>query len=242
MDLKDKIVIVTGSSDGLGKALAIRLAREGSQIILMARSEEKLKSVKEEITAAGGNADYVVCDMTRDDSIHSAVEQVKQRYGGVDVLVNNAGIWRPGKTEDLPPEIVHAIFETNAIGPILMTREVLPVLKSRGGGQILNVLSIAGVEEVVDYGVVYTATKHAMQGFTDCLKQECMPHNTRVMGFYPGGMATNIMAAAGITNVPAEQMAKTAMRPEDVAELLTFMLKEPGDVILDHVEMRKFMK
>jgi len=236
-DLKNQVVIVTGASDGLGKGLAIRLAKEGARLALVARNEEKIKAVAAEISQSGAEVKYFVCDLTSVEQIQKTVAEIKAAYGTVDVLINNAGIWSPGDLISHTVEKIQQLFATNALGTIFMTREVLPILKEKHNGQILNVTSIAGVETVPAYGLIYTATKHAVKGFTDTLKLEAQNYGVKVMGFYPGGMATHIAAAAGI-DMPSDP--NLMMKVEDVAEFLTFILKQPKDVWFDHFEVRKF--
>ncbi|OGK58130.1 hypothetical protein A3H86_04020 [Candidatus Roizmanbacteria bacterium RIFCSPLOWO2_02_FULL_41_9] len=237
MDLQDKVLIITGASDGLGKGLALRLAKDKARVVLLARNQDKLKAVKEEIIKLGGKAEYFVCDVGKPEQVQSVVKSIKSAYGKIDVLINNAGIWTTGPLEAHPIDKIKDLFATNTLGTIFMTREVLPMMKAVKSGQILNVMSIAGVEEVDAYGIVYVATKHALQGFTDTLKQELQGTGIKVMGFYPGGMATNILAASG---VKMEVDMKQMMRVEDIAEIIAFVLKQPADVVIDHFEVRKF--
>ncbi len=237
MDISNQVVVITGASDGLGKALALRLVKEKVRLALLARSEDKLKQLQNEIISQGGQAEYVVCDITKVDNIQSAVSQIKEKLGTIDILINNAGIWTAGTLEQHTIEKIKELFTTNTLGTIFTTKEILPIMKEQKSGQILNVISIAGIEEVDSYGLVYVATKHALQGFTDTLKLELQGTGIKVIGFYPGGMATNIFKAAGITSVDANLM----MKVEDIAEILTFVLKQPKDVVIDHFEVRKFI-
>ena len=237
MNLSNQVAIITGASDGLGKALALRLAKENVQLALLARSEDKLKALKEEIVSQGGTCEYMVCDITQIEDIKKSIAQIREIFGTIDILINNAGIWARGLLEDHSEKTIKDIFATNTIGPIFITKEIIPTFKEKKAGQILNVISIAGVEEVDTYGLIYTASKHAMQGFTDTLKLQLQESGIKVMGFYPGGMATNIFKAAGINGINPNDM----MKVEDIAEILTFALKQPKDVIIDHFEVRKFV-
>jgi len=236
MDLSHKVVVITGASDGLGKGIAERFAQEKVRLALLARSEDKLKLLKEELSSQGVETEYFVCDVTKVEDIQSAVQKVKEKFGTIDILINNAGVWTSGTLEQHSVEQIKNLFMTNTLGTIFMTKEVLPIMKEQKSGQILNVISIAGIEEVDAYGLVYVATKHALQGFTDTLKQELQGTGIKVIGFYPGGMATNIFKAAGITQVDPNVM----MKVEDIAEILAFVLKQPHDVVIDHFEVRKF--
>lgn len=239
MELTSKVVVVTGASDGLGRSIAIDLAKHKAKIALLARSEDKLKEVKQACAEAGGEAEYFLCDVSDAAQVASAILEVKHTFQKIDILINNAGIWAAGPIESYPIERISALFSTNTLGTIYMTRAVVPLMKEVGGGQILNVMSIAGVETVDAYGIIYTATKHAVHGFTQTLKEELKGTNIKVMGFYPGGMATNILKAAGI-DMPSS--SDQSMNTKDVAEIISFVLTRPEDVVIDHFEVRKFMK
>lgn len=239
MELTSKVVVVTGASDGLGRSIAIDLARHKAQVALLARNEEKLKEVKQACIEAGGVAEYFVCDVSDAAQVASSVLEVKHTFSKIDILINNAGIWAAGPVESYPIEKIGALFATNTMGTIYMTRAVVPLMKELGGGQILNVMSIAGVETVDAYGIIYTATKHAVHGFTQTLKEELKGTGIKVMGFYPGGMATNILKAAGI-DMPSSK--EQSMDTKDVADIITYVLTRPDDVWIDHFEVRKFMK
>ncbi len=236
-DLSDKIILVTGASTGLGKALSLRLAEEKANLVLHARSAEKLQDVVNEIKAKGGTASCFACDVTDMKQTRYAAEYIKDGYGKIDVLINNAGIWYEGATERHPKEKILEMYKVNAIGVIYMTQEILPLMRQQGNGQILNLVSLAGTEPAADWGV-YTSTKYAVRGFTESLKLELLGTGIKVMGFYPGGMDTDLFDASGFPKGKAPWM----MKKEDVAEIITFMLKQPLDVSMDHVEVRKFMR
>ncbi len=235
--LTDKVIVITGASTGLGKELALRLAEEKPNLILHARSAEKLQEVAEEIQTKGCRCSTFACDVTDATQTKHAVDYLTEAYGKVDVLVNNAGVWHEGKTEDHPKEKILEMFQVNSAGVISMTQEILPMMRAQKSGQIFNIVSIAGVEPAAGWGV-YTATKYAVRGFTDSLKQELTGTGIKVIGFYPGGMDTDLFDTSGFPKGKQPWM----MKKEDVAEIITFILKQPADVVMDHVEVRKFMK
>lgn len=236
-DLSNKIILVTGASTGLGKALALRLAEEKANLVLHARSAEKLQDVVNDIKAKGGTVSCFACDVSDIKQTQYAAEYVKEGYGKIDILINNAGIWYEGPTESHPKEKVLEMFKVNAIGVIYMTQEILPLMRVHGDGQIFNIVSLAGTEPAANWGV-YTATKYAVRGFTESLKQELSGTGIKVTGFYPGGMDTDLFETSGFPKGKAPWM----MKKEDIAEIITFMLKQPPDVSMDHVEVRKFMR
>lgn len=239
MSIEGKVVVITGASDGLGKAIALQCAQEHAKIALLARSEDKLAAVKAECTSLGSDVEYFVCDVSDAAQVATTVSALKQQFGSIDILINNAGVWAAGPIESYTVEKIGSLFATNTLGTIYMTRAVVPVMKTQPSGQILNVMSIAGVETKDAYGIIYTATKHALHGFTETLKEELTGTGIKVMGFYPGGMATNILKAAGI-DMPSS--AELSMDTKDIANIIAFVLKQPEDVVIDHFEVRKFMK
>lgn len=236
-DLKDKVILVTGASTGLGKALALRLAQEKPRLILHSRTSDKVQKVAQEISQSGTLCSCFACDVTDLNQDRNITEYILEAYGKIDILINNAGVWHEGPTENHPPEKVFEMFQVNSAGVIVMTQEVLPVMRKQGNGQILNIVSIAGVEPAANWGV-YTSTKYAVRGFTESLKLELAGTGIKVMGFYPGGMNTDLFTASGFPRENEPWM----MDKDDVAEVITFILKQPGDVVMDHVEVRKFLR
>jgi len=237
MNLKDQVILITGASSGLGKALALRLAKEGVKLALLARSKKRLAQVKKKIKPLGCFCEYFVCDVVDKTQVDKVIKGVVKKFGSVDVLINNAGIWYEGPTEKHPPQKIKELFAVNSIGPIFLIQAVLPIMKKKKTGQILNIVSTAGVEPSGQWGV-YTATKYAVRGFTDSLKLELQGMGIKVMGFYLGGMDTELFTKAGFPKKDEPWMLKK----EDVAEIIAFILKRPGDVVMNHVEVRKMMK
>lgn len=237
LDLTDKVILITGASTGLGKALALRLAKEKTKLVLHARTASKLQEVTTKIKEEGGTCSCFTCDVTDIQQMKHAVTYVEEAYGRIDILVNNAGIWHEGSTELHPKDKILEMLKVNCAGVMFMTQEVLPIMKKQGEGQIFNIVSLAGVEPAANWGI-YTATKYAVRGFTDSLKLELAGSGIKVLGFYPGGMNTDLFDASGFPKGNAPWM----MNKDDIAEIITFILKQPGDIAMDHVEVRKFMR
>lgn len=196
LSLTHKHILVTGSTDGLGKATALQLAKEGAQIILHGRSKERVERVLQEFEKLypSGSFDTVVCDLENPESIESAFSKIEK----LDILINNAGIWLEGDTIDATPDRIITLTKVNTLAPLLITRILLPKLLQSDFGQILSVVSIAGVEIPAGYyHTIYTATKFALQGLTEGLAKEFYNKNLRIMGYYPGGMNTNFFAKSG---------------------------------------------
>lgn len=237
IDLADKVILITGASTGLGKALALRLAKEKTKLVLHARTASKLQEVTTKIKEEGGVCSCFTCDVTDIQQMKHAVSYVLEAYGRIDILVNNAGIWHEGSTESHPKDKILEMLKVNCAGVMFMTQEVLPIMKKQNEGQIFNIVSVAGVEPAANWGI-YTATKYAVRGFTESLKLELSGSGIKVLGFFPGGMNTDLFDASGFPKGEAPWM----MNKDDIAEIITFILKQPADIAIDHVEVRKFMR
>jgi short-subunit dehydrogenase len=233
MKLKDKIVIITGASEGLGKELAIKISENGAQVILLARTEKNLIKVNKEIQKIGGKSEYKVCDVTDFDQAKKTIDYVKKKYGSIDILINNAGIWFEGPTVKHSPEMVKDLFMTNSLAPIYMTQLVLPIMENNAnGGIIFNVVSDSGLHPSGEWGV-YVATKFAAKGFTDSLREEMKGKKIKVLGLYQGGMNTNFFLKAGFSKPNQPWM----MDPKEVAEIIIFMLSRSDNIDMKELEV-----
>jgi NADP-dependent 3-hydroxy acid dehydrogenase YdfG len=231
MELKNKVVVITGASDGLGRSLAIRLAKAGAKIALVSRSETKLNEVKKVI---GAFAEYFVCDIGQPDQVETTVKAVVKKFKTIDILVNNAGIWLQGSTEAIEPDKISAVFQANVLGLVYMTRAVLPLLKKRPEAIIFNVISNSGLEPSGDWGI-YVGSKFAARGFSESLRLELSGTKVKVMAFYPGGMDTDLFVKAGVDKRHEPWM----MKKDDVTEIIEFMLTRPKDITIHAVEVTK---
>lgn len=192
LDLKDKKVLITGSSDGLGKALAKELSKLGAKIIVHGRNKEKVDKVLSELEGDGHSK--IICDFNNPEDIDEKFSNIKE----LDILINNAGVWDEENTIDITTDKIREIINVNTMSYLLVSRVLLPVLLKSEFAQILNVSSIAGVELPIGfYHTAYTASKYALQGYTEGIAKEFENKNLRVMGYYPGGMNTELFKKAG---------------------------------------------
>jgi uncharacterized protein len=235
MNLSDKVIVITGASSGLGKALSLRLCAEKPKLVLLSRSADKLQDISAKIKELGGDTSCFSCNITDYAQVQNAIHYVMEAYGRIDVLINNAGILYEATTENYPINTILELFDVNAIGAICMTQTVLPIMKKQAAGQIVNVISVAGVTASASSGI-YNATKYALEGFTQSLKLELAGTNIRIMGFYPGGMEANLFTTQPI----AEDEGPFKVQKQAVADIITFMLKQPDGITVDHVEVRKY--
>jgi NADP-dependent 3-hydroxy acid dehydrogenase YdfG len=207
-----KVIIVTGGCQGLGKEIAKTLGEENSLIIL-SKDEAELRSVSCEI-----GCDNIPCDISDVSAVKSAVKFVTDKYGKIDALINNAGVWRGGELDDTGYEDIARLMLINSVGTMNMTKAVLPTMKKQKSGSIINIVSVDGLEGKDDRSV-YGASKWAITGFTESLRKELEKYNIFVTGIYPGLMKTNLFKNAG-----ADRDFTNAMEPKDVAKVVQFIL------------------
>ena len=168
--LRDQVMVITGASSGIGLVTARQAARQGARLVLAARSDEELRQLVSEITAQGGQAIHVVADVGKEDEVRQIAEAARQRFGGFDTWVNNAGITMFGRIEETSLEDARRLFETNFWGVVHGSLAALPVLKQRGGA-LINLGSVVSDRAFPVQGF-YSASKHAVKGFTDALRVE----------------------------------------------------------------------
>jgi uncharacterized protein len=243
MSIKDKVIIITGASSGLGATLAEKVAIEGAKVALVARSKEKLEKVKQNIESNGGVAVISICDIRELSQVQKTVKDIISRFGQIDILVNNAGIWTDDDLEKGNPARRKEAFEINALGNIQFTDEVLPYFMDKNSGYIFNVISTSGVADIPagnnrDWQT-YGATKWAMTGFTKTLRDKLQGTKIKVTGFFPGGFESNLYEKAGIQN-PHNQ--PWMMKTEDVADVIVFALTRPSDVLMERIIVTKIVE
>lgn len=194
MNYKDKIAVVTGASSGIGRALAYEFARRGCRVVLAARSEDKLQSVVNDIKAAGGDAFAVETDVTRPEDCKRLVERTVERFGGLDILVCNAGISMRALFDDVDLSVLHRLMDVNFWGTVYCTKYALPYLQS-SHGSLVGVSSVAGLHGLPGR-TGYSASKYAMTGFLETVRIENLKKGLHVMIACPGFTASNVRFAA----------------------------------------------
>jgi NAD(P)-dependent dehydrogenase (short-subunit alcohol dehydrogenase family) len=194
-DFKDKVVIITGASSGIGRELARQLAAQGARLVLAARNQERLEAAKAECLSRGGKAIVIRTDVCEPDQCAALVQRTLDEYGRIDVLVNNAGITMWARFEEVNDlELFERIMRTNYLGSVYCTHYALPFLKQTRG-QIVGISSLTGKAGVPTRSG-YAASKHAMVGFFDSLRIEVAPAGVSVTMIYPGFVASEVRARA----------------------------------------------
>ena len=235
MEVKGKIVIVTGASSGIGEATAREFAKEGAKVVLAARRVDRLESLAKEIAGMGTGAEALVvqADLSKLEDIQSLITKTLEKYGRIDVLVNNAGFGRLDWLENLDPvKDIQSQFDVNVLGVIQTTRQALPIMIKQRSGHIINMCSMAGLVATPTY-TVYAACKHAVHGFSEALRREVKPWNIDVSMIYPGGVTTEFAAHAGIkrkTNATTPRfMLLTA---EQVGQTVVKLVRSPRAMLI----------
>jgi len=184
-EIRGSRAIVTGASSGIGREIAWELARQGAQVVVVARREERLRELSERIAAAGGRAEAVVGDITDPQTRQRAIDTVHAAFGGLDVLVNNAGIGAIGPFDQANPQRLRAIMEVNFFALVEMTRLALPLLKQGNKPIVVNIASVLGHRAIANCSE-YCASKFAVRGFSESLRTEWYRHGIDVLVVSPG--------------------------------------------------------
>ena len=230
MDIKGSVVIVTGASSGIGEATARQFGREGARVVLAARRLDRLEALAREIHEMGTGAEALVVqtDLSRLEDIRSLVRQTLDRFGRIDVLVNNAGFGRLDWLENLDPENdIEAQFDVNVLGVVQTTRQALPVMIEQRSGHIINMCSMSSFIATPTY-TIYAASKHAVHGFSEALRREVKPWGIDVSTIYPGGVKTDFGEHAGLkrkTNTTTPAFLK--LSADDVARAVVQLVRRP---------------
>lgn len=219
-NLKNKNALITGAGKGIGKAIAIALAKEGVNVILISRTQLDVDQLAIKIENFGVKSLALSADVSDINSINTAVEKALTEFKTIDILINNAGIASFGNFLELEPTEWEKIIQVNLMGTYYTTRAVLPNMIERQTGDIINISSTAGLNGNA-LTSAYSASKFAVLGLTDSLMQEMRKHNIRVTALTPSTVATDMAIDLKLTDGNPEKV----MQSEDVAELIIAQLK-----------------
>ena len=261
--LADQVVIITGASSGLGEAAARRLARGGAKLVISARRAERLEALARELDPSGQRVLAVAADVTDRAGRQRLVDGALQKFGRIDALVNNAGYGTRGPVELVPVELIRRNYETNLFSLIALTQLVIPHLRERGAGRIVNIGSVAG-RIARPLSSIYDSTKHALEAITDGLRGELAPFGIDVVLIRPGFILTEFVDAANKASEPVSENAgpyapyfegfrndykklqRIAGQPDDIARLvekaLTARRPAPRYAAPAHAKLFLFLK
>lgn len=240
MTIENKIVAITGAGRGIGRATAIHLAARGARLVLGSRSEAEIASVAGEIETAGGQAVYRAIDVTRPVDLEGLVKLACERFGRLDVIINNAGIGPLSRFDALKVDDWDAMIDVNLKGALYGIAAALPVFTRQDGGHVINVVSTAGLKIVPTMGV-YAATKNALRTATEALRQESVK-NLRVTEISPGFIDTTFADAAiadpDIKAAILRRKQELAISPVAIARAIAFAIEQPNDVEIGSIVVR----
>ena len=194
MELQGKRVVLTGAGSGIGRETALALGRQGARLVLFGRGEAKLRDVQAELNDLGAESVIETGDVTDAASRDRLLQAAERAYGGVDVLINNAGIVQAGRLEAIPADTIRAMLEADLLAPILLTQAALPLLRRSEEAAIVNVSSAIALVGVPFYAV-YAAAKAGLARFGEALRRELLGEGIRVMTVYPGATDTPMMTS-----------------------------------------------
>lgn len=226
--LSERVIVVTGASSGIGRAAARALAEAGATVVLAARSRERLDELAGEL---GGTTLVVPCDVTVGSDVDRLVAGTLERFGRVDALLANAGVYLSGSVHEGDPDAFAHLIDVNVTGVIRCVRAVLPHMIERGAGDVLVTSSISG-HQAIPWEPVYSASKHAVQSFVHGVRRQVAPHGVRVGAIAPGMVANELWGDMDAERIERHVREGTALRSEDVAEIVLFMLTRPRHVAI----------
>jgi ribitol 2-dehydrogenase len=231
--LNGKIAIVTGASSGIGRAVAYELAGQGVKLVLTARSGDRLARLAQELSS---ESVVVAADMTSPKDIRTIVERAIDRFGRIDILLANAGIYISGDVVDGEPDAWDQLISTNVTGVFRLVHAVLPYLLAQKSGDILVTSSISG-HQAIHWEPVYSASKHAVQSFVHGLRRQLLTTGVRVGAVAPGMVLNELWGITDPAKIEQKVSRGAGLRSEDVAEAILFMLTRPQNVAIRDLVM-----
>ncbi|MDQ6837460.1 MAG: SDR family NAD(P)-dependent oxidoreductase [Actinomycetota bacterium] len=239
--LTGKVALITGASSGIGEATAIAMARAGAAVVLGARRVDRLESLAARLRDDGARVLTLQLDVTDETACRDSVQRTRAELGGLDVLVNNAGVMLLGPIIDADTEDWRRMMTTNVLGLMYMTHAAVPGMAEQGSGEIVNISSVAGRQARAGAGV-YNASKWAVNAFSESLRQEVTARGVRVSLVEPGAVATEL--TDHITNPASKEGAEKmynsirAIQAEDIARIIVNVITQPAHVAINEILVR----
>jgi len=232
MNLKNKTAIVTGGTKGIGRGIAEALLREGLQVCISARHQDQINQALQQLNSSGdGRAIGHVCDVRDYDQVKALIAYTVKELGGLDILINNAGIGIFERVEQTSPEDFRAVLETNLFGVFYGCHEAIPEMRQRGGGYIINISSLAGTNPHPRMAA-YNASKFGLNGFSEALMQEVRHDGIKVSYIMPGSVNTEFGGDS-----PSEEKS-WQLTPLDIARVVVDLLHHDERSLASRVEIR----
>ncbi len=225
--LRDKVVVVTGASSGIGEAMAREYAKMGARVVMAARREEELRRIAQDIEAQGGKVAYAACDVTKEEECKHLMDVAIERFGRIDVMICNAGLSMRALFDDCDLGVLHRLMDVNFWGTVNCTKYALPYLQ-QSRGSLVGISSVAGIHGL-PCRTGYSASKYAMTGFLDTIRIENLKKGVHVMTACPGFTASNVrfsaLTADGSAQGDTPRNEAKMMTPEEVAHIVARGLK-----------------
>jgi NADP-dependent 3-hydroxy acid dehydrogenase YdfG len=239
-DIKNKVVVITGASSGLGEATARMLAKHGAIVVLGARRVTRIEAIASEIVAAGGQALAVATDVTKATQVQRLVDSAVEHFGHVDAIINNAGLMPHSPLERRKIEDWDRMIDVNIKGVLYGIAAVLPHMTQRKSGHVINVSSVAG-HKVRPGSAVYSASKHAVRVISEGLRQEVKPYGIRTTVISPGSVDTELPDSAtepDVRETIRASYAALAIPADTFARAVLYAMTQPDDVDINEILFR----
>jgi len=233
MNLKDKVVLVTGASKGIGKIISIALAKEGAIAVLTARNKEMLRKTQEEIQFLGGRALTIPADISKEKEVINLFSKIKDQFGKLDILVNNAAIVMTGRMVDFSLKDYDKIMQTNLRGLYICCQQALKIMLPQKNGYIINISSVVGFKGYAEQSA-YTASKHGVMGITKSLAAEVYKDGIFVSSILPGGVDTELAWYAR-----PDIDRSVLISPQDIADTVLYLLHLSDTAWVDQVYIHR---
>jgi len=239
-NIADKVVVITGASSGIGESTARLLAGKGAKVVLGARRKDRIDAVVNDISAKGGSALGFKTDVTQRGDVEALVQGAIDKYGRIDVIVNNAGIMPIAPMAALKVDEWDRMIDLNIKGLLYGVAAVLPIMQKQKQGQIINMASILGFKVFAPGGVVYSATKFAVRAVTEGLRMELHAGNIRCTMISPGGVATELPESSSeeATRKNLREFYKIAIPADSIARAIAYAIEQPAEVEIDEIVIR----
>jgi NADP-dependent 3-hydroxy acid dehydrogenase YdfG len=239
--LQGKVALITGASSGIGEATALAFAEQGAHVVLVARRQDRLQDLSQRIEQKGVRALPIAADASNEEEVHKVVQQAKDQFGRLDIVVNNAGVMLLGKIDGANTDEWRQMININVLGLLYMTHSVLPIMKEQQSGHIVNISSVAGRTARMGSGV-YNVTKWGVVAFSESLRQEVLSSNIRVTTIEPGAVATELDSHISDEQVRKQQqewVSKiTPLASEDIANAIVYAVTQPQHVDVNEILIR----
>lgn len=239
-NIKDKVLIITGASSGMGEAAAKHLASLGATVVLCARRADRIEKLANEIRDVGGKALAFAVDVTHREQVKKMVDATVEQFGRVDVILNNAGVMPLSPMDRMNVEEWNTMIDVNIKGVLNGIAAVLPYMKDQKFGQIINTSSVAG-HKVFNGSAVYSATKYAVRALTEGLRMEVKPYNIRTTIVCPGAVKTELLehiSEADIQQANKDYVGEVGISPDSFARVVAFAISQPEYVDINEVIFR----